>query len=203
MPSLFEEGASTLLLLGGMALVIGYLLMRYHLYTRRQPRADAPRSFAKPDPKPRDYDPGKPDDVARWEVHMHDTARELAAMLDSKMAALQELIREADAANQRLKTTLAAEEKAASQIPFSAIGSDVAQGAEPKPKSSGGGVGFNPFRSKPKPPEEDQPQPQSMEARFEQICELADRGSSADEIASRVGVPVGEVQLILGLRGRR
>ena len=39
--------------------------------------------------------------------------------------------------------------------------------------------------------------------RYEEIYLLADYGFDAAEIARRVGSPVGEVELILGLRGKR
>jgi hypothetical protein len=42
-----------------------------------------------------------------------------------------------------------------------------------------------------------------MERRYEEIYTLADYGYDAAEIAQRIGTPIGEVQLILGLRGNR
>lgn len=39
--------------------------------------------------------------------------------------------------------------------------------------------------------------------RYDDIYALADAGQKCDEIASRVGSPVGEVELILSLRGQR
>jgi len=44
-----------------------------------------------------------PRDVLRWEVEMHETARVLSAQLDSKMAALQSLIRQAREEADRLE----------------------------------------------------------------------------------------------------
>jgi hypothetical protein len=43
----------------------------------------------------------------------------------------------------------------------------------------------------------------SAQAKKDEIYTLADYGMSAADIASRVGHPIGEVELILGLRGKK
>jgi hypothetical protein len=48
-----------------------------------------------------------PVEMMRWEVEMHDTARELKAELDTKMVALQTLIRSAREEQQRLAKLIA------------------------------------------------------------------------------------------------
>lgn len=199
-----QDGAVTLVSLGVMALIIAYMLMRYHAYYRRRGRdAESSRATPKLDPRPREYDPNKPDDVGRWEVHMHETARELAAMLDSKMAALQQLIREADRASERLKAILSAGAKSAGEDPPPSIDPRTILGHGKPAGQSTAGMSFDPFLSQPSSELAEPSGRQPMEERFEQICELADQGKSAADIAQKVGVPVGEVQLILGLRGRR
>jgi hypothetical protein len=47
-----------------------------------------------------------PPEVVRWQVAMHDTARELKAELDSKMSALQALIQMAREERERLEAVL-------------------------------------------------------------------------------------------------
>src|SRR5271166_5550436 len=47
-----------------------------------------------------------PDDLAQWEVEMHETARQLSAQLDAKLSLLQSLIVEADRAAARLEDAL-------------------------------------------------------------------------------------------------
>ena len=47
-----------------------------------------------------------PDDLARWDVEMHETARQLSAQLDAKLSLLQSLIAEADRAAARLENAL-------------------------------------------------------------------------------------------------
>ena len=102
---------------------------------------------------------------------MHETARELSATLDSKMRALQELIAEADRAAGRLEAVVAG----------------VAEAGELKPTDA----------NEPLTNGADRRQTQEHQ---EEIYTLADYGLDAGGIASRVGLPVGEVQLILGLR---
>lgn len=48
-----------------------------------------------------------PPDVARYEVEMHDLARELSARLDSKLVLLQHLVRDADQQASRLEAAIA------------------------------------------------------------------------------------------------
>lgn len=47
-----------------------------------------------------------PQEWRRWEVSMHDTARDLSARLDTKMRALEQLIRMADQATAQLDAKL-------------------------------------------------------------------------------------------------
>ncbi|MHC4178596.1 MAG: DUF6115 domain-containing protein [Planctomycetota bacterium] len=159
-------------LLGALALVIGWLLLRTHRYLSRQKGKDSPLVRV---PRPKQADDGHhldaPPEVLRWEVQMHETARELSAQLDSKMRALQALIAEADRAAARL-------EAAAAKSP-----DDLRQPApsDPQPTTQAEAL-------------------KSARRRQEEIYTLADYGLDAAEIARRVGSPVGEVELILGLR---
>ena len=56
-----------------------------------------------------------PKDVLRWQVEMHETARDLKAELDSKMGALQQLSRIAEQHCQRLETAILHAEKIGSK----------------------------------------------------------------------------------------
>ena len=152
------------LMLGALALVIGWLLFRTHRYLARQKGADSPLvQVARPERAEEGHHLAAPPDVLRWEVQMHETARELSAQLDSKMRVLQVLIAEADRAAARLE--------AAAQ-PAS---------TDPQPTTQAEGL-------------------KSARRRQEEIYTLADYGHDAAEIARRIGSPVGEVELILGLR---
>jgi hypothetical protein len=175
---------STLLLIV-LALTVGVLLFKTNRYFARQrSRFDAdkidPRRFGSRDEKrPLAYNE-PPDDLTRWEVQMHDTARELTARLDTKMSAMRSLIAEADRAAARLES---ATQQACDPMLHPSR-------AEPAPEQAAA-VDASPAAdstSRPRPREE--------------IYTLADYGYDAAEIARRVGCPIGEVELILSLRGR-
>ena len=128
---------------------------------------------------------------------MHDTARELAAELDSKMSALEQLIREADRAAARLEQSLAA-------APQSVESPGVTR-AEPASQADG-------LRSSSRaglPLEDEAPGADVAPAsggdkrRYDEIYMLSDYGYPAAEIARRAGVPIGEIELILSLRNNR
>lgn len=144
------------------------LLMRSRRYLARRDNSPVVR-IERPAPDTPLPPGGAPEAVGRWEVHMHETARELSAQLDSKMVALQHLVREADRAAARLEQAL-----------------DAAHAAE------------HPHHSPPTTHSDNA----AAQRRHEEIYLLADYGHEPLEIARRMGLPVGEVQLILSLRPR-
>jgi len=109
-------------------------------------------------------------------------AKEMNARLDTKISLLETLIRQADDRIARLGADSGHAEGSG--------GDSIAEPAAPAPDEpegagrDGGG-------------EDDH------DERFREIYELADRGLSAAEISQRTGVLTGEVELILGLRGKR
>ena len=145
--------------------------------------------------------------TAQWEVDMHETARELKAQLDSKMRALQALIAEADRAASRLEATLKTRHNK----------DDTPSSNRPR---SGGSPLFNPKGGLPSMQEKKPaglpanqaqalrpaPPPTALEVspqrNRQEIYALADHGLSDSAIAQRIGMPVGEVELILSLRGK-
>jgi hypothetical protein len=198
-----------------LVMTIGWLLWRSHRYLARQeegwspPVGDSRRQPHRADP-PRNA----PDDVIRWEVQMHDTARELYGQLDSKMGALAHLIREADRAAGRLEAALASIQRVPEQGPAAEAADGLPPHApeEPAPLPArptdqaealkSAGTAGRASASREAAREADQPQRPPRE-RYEEIYLLSDYGLDAAEIAHRVGSPVGEVELILGLRGRQ
>ena len=92
----------TLVVLAVLGLTSGFLLWRSHRYLARQDKGRSPLVHTpRPSPPGQDTRSDAPDVVTRWEVHMHETARDLSGQLDSKMGALAQLIREADRAAAR------------------------------------------------------------------------------------------------------
>lgn len=124
---------------------------------------------------------------------MHETARALSAQLDSKMGALEALISEADRAACRLEAAGAESPDALRQPP------------PPEPLPTTQAEALRPSGPSEHPPGEadEASQRRSVGRRQEEVYTLADYGLDAAEIARRVGSPVGEVELILGLREKK
>jgi hypothetical protein len=192
MPLFAYVSAVTGLMLGALALVIGWLLLQTHRHLMRQRRDNPPLlQPSRPQRSGQGHDLDAPPESLRRE-QVHETARELSAQLDSRIEALQELIAEADRAAARL-------EAAAARLP---------EGV-PRPAASPGppttqAEALQPFRPPDRPTHdsgETSVRP-SAGGRREEIYALADGGLEAAEIARRIGSPVGEVELILGLRQR-
>jgi len=198
--ALFAEFAQvTLVFIAAVAVVTWILLMRSHRYFARQQQQDEPASSRwttkSPAEEPRHH-LDAPQAAARWEVQMHDTARELSAQLDSKMSALQALIADADQAAARLEAALAR-----------------SSGTAPEPAQPAARPG-NQAESLQPPAADDSTvttvswsdaagDRSAQDRRREEIYTLADYGFTPAEIARRVGSPIGEVELILGLRGKK
>jgi len=206
---------STLFALIAMTMTIGWLLWRSHRYLARQEKGRSPPArTSRRQPPQHGPSLDAPDDVIRWEVQMHETARDLSGQLDSKMAALGHLIGEAERAAGRLEAALASAPGAPDQSPAAEAStgqrSNTSDKLDPLPspptdqaealKSAGAADRVSVAREV-TPKVDTQRLP--ADERYEEIYLLADYGFDAAEIARRVGSPVGEVELILGLRGKR
>jgi hypothetical protein len=122
-----------------------------------------------------------PPEVTRWQVEMHETARDLKAEVDTKLALLQILIQQSNSAAERLEQAIAiAEQKGIRTAldPLAAIDAWREDDADAPPS----------------PPAELAP-PQSNA-----IYVLADQGYSAASIAHETGLPLGDVELVISLR---
>ncbi|MBL8830318.1 MAG: hypothetical protein JNM18_25295 [Planctomycetaceae bacterium] len=117
-------------------------------------------------------------ELERWEVRMYDLARDLSAQLDSKMSALQHLVNLAD-------ERIAELQRLEAHAPSSATTDGTGTQAERLTQSSVG---------------EGEQGTGRVSSRQRQIYELADAGHSSHSIAAIVDLPVGEVELMLGLR---
>ena len=168
--------ASSAIILVVLLAVVFFVLFR----TRRQvnnagqakpaPRATAQLGVA----------PGRParssNEFQHWEVEMHDLARDLSAQLDSKMAALQQLIMLADERLARLERLAGDTHESQDRTVVNQATALTAAMRSPAGAATGG--------------------------RYDDIYKLADTGLSAAQIATQLGQPIGEVELILSLRRR-
>ncbi len=93
-------GGNTLFL-AVMVAITSWLMLRVFLKRRIDSRFKPPTEGQSAAPLV-----GAPKDVSRWQVEMHDLARDLSAQMDSKMSALQHLIRQAADESERLERAL-------------------------------------------------------------------------------------------------
>jgi hypothetical protein len=181
MPNLADGNLSNWLLLGGVLAIAAVILRAQWRGRRREARQTLPseRMGRADAPHPRPHLP--PEELSRWQVEMHDLARELSGRLDSKLALLEGLLREAREESARLERLLDEARRAGvtEGRPFEALESHAEDAGE---------APLVPSSTKPR--------------RQEEIYTLADTGHAPAEIARRLGTLVGEVELILSLRGR-
>jgi len=241
-------GVSQLLLLLAVVLIVGTTLLRTQRHLTRARKQMAWRPPSRYDETMRAEGTGTaylPDQVAAWEVRMHETARDLAGQLDSKMRALGVLIEQANRAAARLERALeqtahqpleSGREPRAASRPQAAPGDSVpvatgasqqhdSQATDPcghianRPAGSGGAalpIGQASTQAQmlraavDKAGRESGPAPTNHATgehsedlttrRREEVYMLSDYGFPPLEIAHRVGIPVGEVELMLRLR---
>jgi hypothetical protein len=189
---------STLFWLLALGAAAAFLMLRAHTQARRmtQPRLASPRSQSRPT-RVVGQAAEKPLEAQHWEVEMHDTVRAWSAQIDSKLGALQHLIRAAEQAATRLEAVIAESRylggpsppPPAPPVPFErasnqadALRASLRPASESRSEHSAG---------TPSSPS-DRP--------IARIHALADAGYDSAAIAQRVASPIGEVELILGLR---
>lgn len=168
---------SSLMLISGM-LLLTFTLVR----VIRRKRPDMPGSSATTEtrePAPRTFV-----STDHLEVKLYNTFRELNARLETKINILNELIIDADR-----KVT----EYTALRDEIVELSKSTANGEEPAVISREG----TRLRG------DGQQSASQSASRYDEIYSLADRGMTPAEISQRVDQPIGEVNLILGLRRRR
>lgn len=176
------EGATpTLLFLGGLGLMIFILLRRsYRYFGRREKAGPALPRMSRPDARNDEPLRGAPPELARWQVEMHETARELKGEIDSKLSLLQTLVGQARKESQRLEANL----ERARQLGHT-TGRDTLDTIEALASELADEMATA--------------LPGSTDQR-ELVYSLAEHGSHAAEIAGQVGLPLGEVEMLLNLR---
>ncbi|HEX3999133.1 MAG TPA: hypothetical protein VHX65_11330 [Pirellulales bacterium] len=216
-----EIGAAQVVFLLGLSLMIVVLLVRSRRYFRQVSEYQVPRADAPPIAAPSSGAPqaagsqrsasaaAPPRDFERWEVAMHDLARDLSGQLDSKIRILELLIRESDKAAARLEAALARSrettesgktDRAELQV-TAAKASQPPTGVPPKRPPIRAAVNATEPRRVPAiAPAGSTTADGADKPRFDRVYALADAGLSPATIASQIGSQVGEVELILGIR---
>lgn len=168
----------------GVLLMIFFLVKRSRRYVRRTRRGthDKHTPLVEPDRDAALLD--APREVLRWQVGMHDTARELKAELDSKIGVLQATMRLAREESERLEAVV----RRAEQLGISSCRnplSEIERIAEEEDPTSG---------SLPVMPA------QQLDGQSREVYDLADQGCGPQAIADSTGLPRGDVELMLSLR---
>ena len=188
------EHTTTILMAAGVALAALVLLRA----ARRQPSrsgaippvaGDRIRTSALADAPP---------ELLRWQVEMHETARDLKAELDSKLSALQALV------------ALAREERALLEATISRLGRDEfdhPRGTLAAIESLGDPAALEDSQRLAQVAARMPVLPADLAADlFERdrqslaVSRLADQGLSSESIAEHLHLPLGEVELLLSLR---
>ncbi len=181
----FEFTISNVMFVAGVTLALAILLRRYWKYQgklkkQKKKKAGPPlrtvKAYTKPAATPM---ADAPAEVLRWQVEMEDRARELNAILDSKMAALQAITARAIAERERLEQAI---QKATRFTPSELRNKGYEEIADI--------VEFPPAVF---------PQAIADDAR-QAVYALIDKGYSVQETADRTGMASGDVELILSSR---
>ena len=119
-------------------------------------------------------------------VELSEMARQVTAQLDTRATKLELLMKEAD---EKIETLRALQGSAPSSPPSATVPPAIRQSLAEHEAL------MQPLDTPPPPP----PEP-AIDARHAEIYAMADQGRSPGDIASRLGRPSGEIELILALR---
>jgi hypothetical protein len=188
------------LFLLGLILLISILLRRYYRYFGKCKTDDRPvvrTTRREADPQQPLMD--APPNVLRWQVEMHETARDLKGELDTKMVALQQLISMAEAEALRLEAAI----ERAQRLGISPCHDTLAE-LERVTAEVAGEVGSDSpvtLGNLPQVPVAAETANVVSADTQARICALAESGLPAPVIAEQIGHSVGDVEMVLSLRG--
>jgi hypothetical protein len=199
---MLPETASSLLIVAGLAVAV-YLLTRrkYAVGWVESASADAdPRGSVHPSSfrlHPSSSD-NAPPELLRWQIEMHDTARELKGQLDCKLSALQALVALARRESDRLEAAILRAEQLDISAPQGTLAqlqnlADPASLADPTALATAAGY-LSPL------PGCTDSDLFAANRRLLELSRLADQGLSPAEISHLLSLPLGEVELLLSLR---
>ena len=175
----------------GVVLMICVLLRRSWRYQRENRRSTRGITVKRPRVNRAERLIDAPPEVLRWQVEMHDLARDLKAELDSKMRALQTLIQLAQHETLQLEAAIQRAERLGISTCRDTL-QTVEQLSESPEASSNASL---PPLAETNIVELIKPSDQRS-----RIYVLHDAGQSPESIAQRMNITVGEVELILSVR---
>lgn len=192
-----DDLLSNAMLLLGLGLAAFVLLRRMYRRTRRQSTGSPPAGPVRSSANRRGGQPlmDAPPEAARWQVEMHEVARELKAELDSKSAVLQTLVAMLREETDRL-------ERVIERARAAGLGTAVDSLAEIEQMAQDLSADAHRFLERADPKlqrlaESAEPLPAETRRR---IAALAAEGRSVEEIAEELELPRGEVELTLSLK---
>ena len=198
-PTLIAAIEPTALFVLGM-LVIGVVLLRRFRLNKRSACATSELKTTRGERTSHPLNP--PAALTQWEVRMHETARELSGQLDTKIGILQHLIAAAAHEAQRLDDALAAVRDVQQQIAGADAHaqSDVADQSWSTPRLSEPGAELAWLARRAGNSDDTAGRVVQISGeRREQILALAAGGYTRAAISNQVGVPLGDVEMILSL----
>ena len=192
---------SSWLLLAGVAILIWVLLRRvYHRKSRQRPGWVPAQNVNFSRQSMHEMLRESPLDMSRWQVEMYDFARDMQADLDTKMHDFQQLTIMAEGQTKQLEEAITKAERLGlssgrdtleeiKQATLRPVTEDQLSADQPLP-----------LGSLPVLPSESGGQPLANDALRSQIYALSDDGLGAVSISRHIGIPVGEVEMVLNLR---
>jgi hypothetical protein len=185
---LLASNASSGMFAAGMLIIIFLLLRRSWRYSAKIKKEEKPAPRRKLDDA-RQATPllDAPPELLRWQVEMHETARHLKAELDSKMSALQAIIRIANEESTRLEAAISRAERLGISTCADTLAAieELSAGDD---SDSGRLCGESHATSN------------EIDAQRDAVYQLADQGLAANAIARSIGAPLGDVELLMSLR---
>ena len=189
--------ASSILMLAGLALAL-FLLLRRPGARLTKPRESILRANASIEANRDRALADAPVDTLRWQVEMHETARELKGELDSKMSALQALVLMARKESTRLEAALRRADSVDAEIPRDSL-AKIASLADPEAIADPHALAHTAAQI-PAPVSSASTDLFDADRKALAVARLADQKRSPVEIAQQLDLPIGEVELLLSWR---
>ena len=198
--SLLAMDTSTIMLALGLALLVSILLRRSYRYFGRVSgrNSTAIEEVPRPRDSPRQALDDAPAELLRWQVDMHETARDLKAELDTKASMIRQLLLMAAEQQEKLDQSIAKAE----QLGVTRSGDTLAKITDAAAQQSSGSGhdvrrdaldGLSPTRAV----------PQGELSDFRQaVSKLADLGHTSAAIAQQLGLSIGDVEMLISLRSQ-